>query len=99
MPFHRYECGHCGAQFRVLHHGENGGKGETTCPRCEGTSVKRLLPRIGVIYKGSGYYSTDHGNKKTKIGRSAKEDVGRQLQNRAGKEPAAATTKADNSED
>jgi len=57
--------------------------------------LKRLMPRIGVIYKGSGYYSTDYGNGKAKTGRTVNEDG--PLQNSASRAPAAAA-KADESE-
>jgi len=58
MPFYRYECRECASVFKVLH--LNGSCDPPTCQQCGSTEVKRLLPRIGVIYKGSGYYTTDH---------------------------------------
>ncbi len=58
MPFYRYACRDCGETFRVLH--QNGSSPRICCPSCGGKDAERLLPRIGVIYKGSGYYSTDH---------------------------------------
>ncbi len=58
MPFYRYECSSCGRTFRVFH--QNGSSPRICCPSCGGKDAERLLPRIGVIYKGSGYYSTDH---------------------------------------
>jgi putative FmdB family regulatory protein len=61
MPFYRYECRTCGQTFRVLH--RNGTSSPTRCPSCGGKEADRLLPRIGVIYKGSGYYSTDYRSK------------------------------------
>jgi len=61
MPFYRYECGECGEQFRVLQ--RNGEEGAVECPRCGGRRVAKRLPRIGVIYRGSGYYSTDYRRK------------------------------------
>lgn len=62
MPFYRYECAECKTEFRVLRRTDE--KGSALCPRCGGSKTKRLLPRIGVIYKGKGYYSTDY--RKTK---------------------------------
>jgi len=61
VPFYRYECRGCGGIFRVLH--RSGKPLETRCPNCGGREADRLPPRIGVIYKGSGYYSTDHRSK------------------------------------
>jgi putative FmdB family regulatory protein len=51
MPFYRYECRNCTERFRVLH--QNGSSPQIRCPNCDGKEVDRLLPRIGVIYKGS----------------------------------------------
>lgn len=62
MPIYRYECTDCGAIFRVFHRNKNGGPVE--CTHCNSQMTKRLLPRIGVIYKGNGYYRTDYQNKK-----------------------------------
>lgn len=62
MPFYRYECTNCRGEFRVLRRG--GDDSPAACPQCGSAKTKRLLPRIGVVYKGNGYYSTDY--RKTK---------------------------------
>ena len=61
MPFYRYECEDCGTQFRVLQ--QSGKDAPGPCPSCGAERAKRMLPRIGVIYKGSGYYNTDYRSK------------------------------------
>ncbi len=61
MPFYRYQCEECKDIFRVLQ--TNGGGPPTVCPECGGERIERLIPRIGVVYKGNGYYSTDYGNR------------------------------------
>jgi putative FmdB family regulatory protein len=71
MPFHRFECASCGSEFRVLR--QNGDVASATCPHCGGGQTKRLLPRIGVIYKGKGYYSTDY--RKTKNGSALRDSA------------------------
>ncbi len=58
MPFYRYECATCKSEFRVLRRTDEAGS--VLCPQCGGSKTNRLLPRIGVIYKGKGYYSTDY---------------------------------------
>jgi len=74
MPFHRYECENCGHEFRVLH--LEGVNDEVSCPECAGTDVNRLLPRVAVQFKGSGYYKTDRANKKSKTGTKGSGDKG-----------------------
>jgi len=72
MPFYRYECENCGHEFRVLH--LEGVNDDVSCPSCEDTEVRRLLPRVAVQFKGSGYYKTDRANNKSKAGTKAVSD-------------------------
>jgi len=68
MPLYRYQCEACGHTFRVLQ-SLNGGSaaGSIACENCGGKeSVRRVLSRVGVLYKGSGFYSTDYAQKDTK---------------------------------
>jgi putative FmdB family regulatory protein len=57
-------CVVCGDVFKMLV--QNGDSTPIKCPECESEKTKRLLPRIGVIYKGNGYYSTDYAKKGNK---------------------------------
>jgi len=84
MPFYRYKCVECGESFKVLH--QNGDRPPAVCPVCGSKRTRRLLPRIGVIYKGSGYYSTDYRRKAAK---ATKQDGG------GSKEPAATVSEAE----
>jgi len=99
MPFYRYECENCGTEFRVLHRTDDGDEDVVKCPSCGGRKAKRLLPRIGVIYKGSGYYSTDYRSKKTKVAKSSGDGDGAAAKNSEDGVAATATTKADRAED
>ncbi len=62
MPFFRYRCRSCGAEFKVL---QRGNDKMATCLECDSRSLDRLLPRVGVIYKGNGYHSTDYRTTRT----------------------------------
>ncbi|UCF10480.1 MAG: zinc ribbon domain-containing protein [Candidatus Bipolaricaulota bacterium] len=64
MPIYRYQCLKCQTTFKVLQ--RNGSEPPTACPECGAQETERLLPRVGVIYKGSGYYSTDYRGKRGK---------------------------------
>ena len=72
MPIYRYECMDCGAVFRVFHRDKNGGP--VGCTHCNSQITRQLLPRIGVIYKGNGYYRTDYQNKKQTSSDKTKEE-------------------------
>lgn len=57
MPIYGYRCGNCGHEFEVLQKMSDAPL--QTCPKCSGKLTKKLYP-AGIIYKGSGYYSTDY---------------------------------------
>ena len=60
MPRYDYECDSCGHQFEL----RQGFDAErwTDCPRCAGTS-RRKFHVVPIIYKGSGFYTTDYAHK------------------------------------
>jgi putative FmdB family regulatory protein len=63
MPIYGYVCRQCGHEFEVLQ-GINDAPLKS-CPECMGPLQKLLYP-VGVIFKGSGFYTTDYkGSKKT----------------------------------
>jgi len=58
MPTYEYECQKCGHHYELYQSIKDGPK--RTCPKCRGR-VKRLLGTgAGLIFKGSGFYSTDY---------------------------------------
>lgn len=57
MPTYGYRCGSCGHEFEVLQKMSDAPL--TTCPKCSGRLAKMVYP-AGIIYKGSGYYTTDY---------------------------------------
>jgi putative FmdB family regulatory protein len=57
MPIYEYECQKCGVRFERLQLSSS--KPMKTCPSCGG-SVRRVIQPVGIIFKGSGFYSTDY---------------------------------------
>ena len=57
MPIYGYRCTNCGNQFEVYQ--KMSDEAIQVCPKCEGKVTKILYP-TGVVFKGSGYYSTDY---------------------------------------
>jgi len=57
MPIYEYECGSCRIRFERLQHFKDDPVKE--CPECGGV-VHRVLQPVGIIFKGSGFYITDH---------------------------------------
>ena len=64
MPTYDYRCEKCGNTFEVFQ--PITAPKLTTCPGCRG-KLKRLMGSgAGIIFKGSGFYATDHRSKSYK---------------------------------
>lgn len=57
MPIYEYECPDCGHRFERLQ--PVTAEEVEVCPNCGG-QARRILQPVGIIFKGSGFYSTDH---------------------------------------
>ena len=58
MPVYVYHCENCEYQFEQQQKfSDNPLK---TCPNCGKSTLHKVYMPVGVIYKGSGFYSTDH---------------------------------------
>lgn len=57
MPTYGYRCGSCGHEFEIQQRITD--QPLVSCPKCAGKLAKMLYP-AGIIFKGSGYYTTDY---------------------------------------
>ena len=57
MPTYGYRCGSCGHEFEIQQRITD--QPLAACPKCGGKLSKMLYP-AGIIFKGSGYYTTDY---------------------------------------
>lgn len=57
MPVYEYACTRCGHHFEQYR--KINARGAPRCPRCGAPGRKVFLP-VGVIFKGSGFHSTDY---------------------------------------
>ena len=56
MPIYEYECDRCSFQFELRQDfNENT---PVSCPQCGG-NTQRIFSPVPIIFKGSGFYSTD----------------------------------------
>lgn len=57
MPLYEYECPVCGMTFEQMRHFD-----DVTLPPCPRghAGVRRVFAPAGIIFKGSGFYSTDY---------------------------------------
>ncbi len=58
MPVYTYRCSSCGVQFEK-HQGFHDAPLKT-CPECKKKTLKKVITPTKVIFKGSGFYATDH---------------------------------------
>lgn len=58
MPIYTYRCESCGVQFE--RHQSFSDTPLKTCPECRKRSLKKVIAPVGVVFKGSGFYATDH---------------------------------------
>jgi putative FmdB family regulatory protein len=63
MPTYEYECTKCGHTFEAVQSIKD--KPLSRCPECKSAVRRVIFGGLGVIFKGSGYYSTD--NKKGSV--------------------------------
>ena len=64
MPRYDYRCVECDNYFELRQSFSEAGKG--TCPQCSGEG-RRVYHAVPVIYKGSGFYTTDYGRPKPPV--------------------------------
>ena len=70
MPRYDYQCNSCGHEFELTQSFKEAGSG--TCPQCSGEG-RRVYHAVPVIYKGSGFYTTDYGRPKAPVDNGGKE--------------------------
>ena len=58
MPIYTYRCDSCGVQFErhQFFHDEP----LKICPECRKKTLRKVITPTKVIFKGSGFYATDH---------------------------------------
>lgn len=60
MPTYQYRCNDCGHDLEVVQKFSD--PSLTECPTCE-SELRKVFNAVGVVFKGSGFYSTDNHTK------------------------------------
>ncbi len=73
MPLYDYSCEACSHKFTVRRgfHDED----PQLCPECSAVA-KRQIHLPSIVYKGSGFYSTDYGGRRVPASGSPPDDGG-----------------------
>ena len=77
MPVYVYHCDNCGHQFEINQRFSDDPLKK--CPECGKIQLHKVFTPVSIIYKGSGFYSTDHRSSSgASSARSAKDSSGEQ---------------------
>jgi len=58
MPVYTYRCSNCGVQFEKQQSFSD--QSLIRCPECGKRALKKIYLPVGIVFKGSGFYATDH---------------------------------------
>jgi putative FmdB family regulatory protein len=58
MPIYTYRCSNCGVQFEKQQSFYD--QSLIRCPECGKHALKKVYLPVGIVFKGSGFYATDH---------------------------------------
>jgi putative FmdB family regulatory protein len=58
MPVYTYRCESCGIQFERQQSFNDAPL--KTCPECRKKALRKVITPTKIIFKGSGFYATDH---------------------------------------
>ncbi len=58
MPIYTYLCDNCGVQFEKQQSFSD--QALTRCPECGKKALRKVYQPVGIVFKGSGFYATDH---------------------------------------
>ncbi len=58
MPVYTYRCENCGVQFD--HRQSFSDPVLEVCPECSEKALHKVYTPVGIVFKGSGFYATDH---------------------------------------
>ena len=58
MPIYTYQCESCGVRFERQQSFSEAPL--TRCPECNKKTLRKVYTPVGIVFKGSGFYATDH---------------------------------------
>ncbi len=88
MPVYSYRCTNCGFVFDQQQKFSDSTL--TRCPECDKKTLQKVFQPVGIVFKGSGFYATDHRSPsgQGRMSNAAKSNEG-------GEKPAVTETKSE----
>lgn len=74
MPIYTYRCKNCGVQFDKQQSFSE--QPLVRCPECARKTLYKIYQPVGIVFKGSGFYATDHRSPSGAGRSSAKDKTG-----------------------
>jgi putative FmdB family regulatory protein len=98
MPIYTYRCTNCGFVFDQ--HQKYSDPVLTKCPECEKKTLQKVFQPVGIVFKGSGFYSTDHRSPSGQGRHISSAKTGEDSETSSSEKPAesSATTSASSAE-
>lgn len=95
MPVYTYRCESCGVQFERQQSFSDAPL--KVCPECRKKSLRKVISPVGVVFKGPGFYATDHRSASGSGGSSKPTEKAEKAEKKEDSKPAKSTP-ADKSE-
>ncbi len=98
MPIYTYRCENCGVQFERRQSFND--EPLTVCPECHQAQLRKVITPAGIVFKGSGWYVTDHKSKSSAVQPASNTKAGNESKNEGkgeGKDAAPVTAAASDS--
>jgi len=95
MPVYTYHCSNCGVQFEKQQSFSD--QSLIRCPECGKRALKKIYLPVGIVFKGSGFYATDHHSPSGMTSMKADEKAEEKKDAKSGsesKEPSVKTEKS-----
>ena len=100
MPVYTYRCENCGVQFDRFQKFTD--QPLTWCPECNKKTLHKVYQPVGIVFKGSGFYATDHrspsGQSRYNAEKSGEAKSESKTETKAESKPTDATTTPTKSE-
>jgi putative FmdB family regulatory protein len=93
MPVYTYRCDSCGVQFERYQSFND--EPLKICPECRKKSLKKVITPTRIIFKGSGFYATDH---RSPSGGASRESKAEKTEKPEKKEESKSTSESKGSE-
>ena len=98
MPVYTYRCSNCGVQFEKQQSFID--QSLLRCPECGKRALKKVYLPVGIVFKGSGFYATDHHSPSGQSAKKADEKAEEKKESKENKESSESkepAVKAENS--